>query len=293
MDAVLSPFRPEELLTSGAGNCAVIGLYACDHFCRMKGLESPYSVPFGFISAQESHFMKDELKRRLMPLYSELLQAVPEETDARYFCAQWGAKFPARGGVLFVGKATNDWFDEGTVAGIFGAGDNRSFDRDDQMRWVLNHPTYNSRRSAFWRLVRNLTQSIYGPEEDWVERIAWSNLYKAAPSTGNPSGTMVTSQLPVAREILRTEIEVMKPALVVFLTSFWENRFTDHLYEGRTLERDGAVTWDGYETRYRRFNDVTFMETVHPQGKSGPRHLQALLDVLAQAGTQIPGRSAS
>ena len=72
------------------------------------------------------------------------------------------------------------------------------------MTWVTNqwgntNKGYNTRRSAFWRVIRGVVDGlgIADVEQDaWSSHLVWSNLYKIAPANGrNPSKTLSDIQL--------------------------------------------------------------------------------------------------
>ena len=172
--------------------------------------------------------MKESLKEKLYPLYNSLLETTISEKEIYTFCMQWGNQFPLeeKSGILFVGKATNGWITNSkNIEILFGETENRIFARDDQMKWVgkLENSIkgYNTRKSAFWRIIKNVSEYKYGKSE-WHNKIAWSNLYKLSFEKGNPDAKLKKSQLENCKKILETEIEILKPKYIVFITSKWD-----------------------------------------------------------------------
>lgn len=92
---------------------------------------------------------------------------------------------------------------------------------------------YNTARSSFWQLARQLLHKLT-PEGEWdetrwAEKLAWTNLYKVAPfEGGNPNEPLCRAQLEICREILRYEIEKLKPQKIVFVTDLdWFRDFAE------------------------------------------------------------------
>ena len=93
------------------------------------------------------------LKERIFSLYEELAKINPE-SEYETFCTQWGEEYK-QGGVMFVGRAVNDWVTQGdrNTNGMFEDGStNQAFARADQMKWVEDKQYYKV--SAFWRVVK-------------------------------------------------------------------------------------------------------------------------------------------
>ena len=244
--------------------------------------------------------MEEELRETLKPLYAELLPLISTEHKVCPFCLQWGHDFPKgkNTGILFVGKATNDWgSDSRDIEVIFGNAPERKFAKEDQMVWVENRMTlsyvklnggYNARRSAFWRLIKNLTQSIY-KNDPWYSKIAWSNLYKVNPRGGNPNAKLKSDQIVVCKKILSKEIEVLSPKFVVFLTSDWESEFIKNLNHNEEIKWIYSKKWGikDDETKVFQINGTYFICSKHPQGKNEYNHLKAIIDIIDKYSTSF------
>ena len=121
-------------------------------------------------------------------------------------------------------------------------------------------------RSAFWRTAKLISSEIVGfsPDEaNWYERIAWANLFPAAPSEGgNPSDHLISAQRPIVRKLLNQTIDVYKPTHILFVTGWddWLYYRTDHKKEDHfqcmldgipeaeikaIADRKKAVIWGG------------------------------------------------
>lgn len=88
---------------------------------------------------------------------------------------------------------------------------------------------YNPATSRFWQLVSALTEGLNGEswnKNTWTETIVWSNIYKVSPTNGgNPNFTLKKLQIDLCIEILRIEIDICKPKIILFVTG--ENWFND------------------------------------------------------------------
>jgi hypothetical protein len=238
-----------------------------------------------------------EIKENIFPIYKKLLEENSFE-DICTFSFQWGKSYPfdPSSGLLFVGKAVNGWMTKETdVARLFDTGNpERIFARHDQMEWVnnLSEKTngYNSRKSAFWRLIKKVSEAYY-PEE-WYSNIAWTNLYKVAPwKGGNPSGKLQNTQRKYCFDILQKEIEILSPQYVVFLTSGWECPFIKHLNGSEKLNVIDEKIWGGYKSTLTEVNRTKFIISRHPQGKNEWNHRSAIVELINDNETQNANRA--
>ncbi len=217
-----------------------------------------------------------DLRTALYPLY-ERLQQIDAEQAYSTFCVQWGSRY-RKGGVLFVGRAVNGWItDDRDTATLFRPGDqSQIFARDDQMRWVERENI--CARSAFWRVVGGLSRHLTGDSTDWYERIAYSNLYKLAPSSGeNPSNSLCGRQYEVCAEILRREIEVLAPSAVVLLCGIgWYYDFLCDLNGEADPECIDQRTWSGGAINVYRIGNTVYIGGDHPQGKDERAYIETL-----------------
>jgi hypothetical protein len=130
-----------------------------------------------------------------------------------------------------------------------------------------------SARPWFWRIARRVGTDVLGQPSDgrWRERLAWSNLYKVGPASdrvhggGNPAEELVNAQRPHAAELLRMEVEELRPALVVVAAGWcW----------AEDVARRGAWElrpWEGnFVEHVGRLAGVPLVVSKHPQGVRGP-----------------------
>ena len=231
--------------------------------------------------------MKENLKENLLPLYQNLLDKVKIKKNIYTFCMQWGNQFPQEkeSGILFVGKATNGWItDSKKIEELFGETKDRIFARDDQMKWISNlannEKGYNTRKSAFWRVIKSVSEFKNG-KDDWFSKIAWSNLYKVGPEKGNPSESLKKEQENICKIILETEIKILNPKYVIFLSSGWEHNFLNYLIKDLPKENFNKVKWSNkYETKGFTINGTNYITSLHPQGKNEIEHTKAIVKIM-------------
>ncbi|MBD5173775.1 MAG: hypothetical protein HDT08_03960 [Bacteroidales bacterium] len=241
-----------------------------------------------------NNFNKNELAAKLKPFYQALIDEVPEAKSEEYikFCIQWGRLYPTEKntGLMFYGRANNGWvcFDT-TVEDIFDPNNpDRAFDRDDQMQWVDecagDTNGYNSNKSAFWRVIKNVSKAFYPNDE--LQHIVWSNLCKIAPDGQNPSDALYYAQLPSACEIMKTEIEFFSPRHVVLLTGEgWAMPFLKKILGTDEPTVVGSEIFGGsneYEIKVYEKDNVFYYVSEHPQGKDESTHIESLVKLIRE-----------
>ena len=176
-------------------------------------------------------------RHRIYPHYKAIcanakVQAINAKRELSLFCTQWGSNWTCGEGVLFIGRATNGWGGGLDADAILN--ENTLFNAGDQMRWVDDVWTnqapgkWSGARSPFWRVIRAVTEARY-PRE-WYSHIAWSNLCRVSfADEGNPSESLFWAQYDECRELLRIDLDVLRPKTVVMITDYqnWGHWFTD------------------------------------------------------------------
>ena len=220
------------------------------------------------------------------PLYRQLLFTVPHDYEESIypFFVQAGKNFATTfNRCLFVGKSVNGWITNSSdVDELFNPeNDDRIVNRDNQMEWVNEyegrHDVYNTRKSAFWRVIKAISKSFYNVE-DWYNYVAWSNLYKLSPKSGNPRLWLQKIQRNMCVKILSEEIRVLDPHYIIFLTSSWEQFYFDSI--GIDQEKSLKVSWSNYKTYYQSYHNRVFIQSMHPQGKKEKAHTEAILEIM-------------
>ncbi len=103
------------------------------------------------------------------------------------------------------------------------------------------------------RLLRKICQRAYEPEATEPSLIvAWSNLAKIGVLDGNPEGAELQVQADLCAELLRAEINRIKPLATILLTG--DFAVEEILYP--SLERDG------WKNNVREENQVAIKEAL-------------------------------
>jgi hypothetical protein len=140
----------------------------------------------------------------------------------------------------------------------------------------------NSKMSAFWRVVGEVSRSLTGNAENWWSHLVWSNLYKVAPSKGwNPSSGLRRTQKPFCKKHLAEEFRLWKPKRILFLTGWnWARSFIRSVGNPIRTEVEGLVQWAGN----LEFPDGTLSQVVvcvHPMGKPEDQLVREVLNSFA------------
>jgi hypothetical protein len=219
--------------------------------------------------------LKHELTQKLQPLYQ---QFEPEDMDRlSLFNVQVGSGWQKGKGLLFVGKATNGW-GKSTLSVLFSEYD----ENEDVLSWIEKHKgnsDYNTNKSAFWRVIEQISRQVFNNEIAWYKNIAWSNLCKLAPENeGNPTNTDFYKQKEICKEILFTEIDILQPKVVVLLTSDWD------ILGINNFEKIAEEKWSGYSSNLYKNKNVHYIHTVYPQGKPEKIHIEAICNLINKLG---------
>ena len=145
----------------------------------------------------------------------------------------------------------------------------------ESLEWVTRKRLKNGYcpgRSQFWSVTRRVAGQLLG--DTWYDQIAWSNLYKIAPSNGgNPGSVLRRGQRPAAQWLLSTELRSFLPRRVLFLTGQrWAEPFIDP--EFRAIELTSAN--DGLLAGY--LDQAAIVVAPHPQGHKLDRLAAAVTD---------------
>lgn len=241
--------------------------------------------------------MSSSYRREFAALHRAVAAMPLAETPLTSFWPMVGDGY--NGEVMVIGRAVNSWRTE------WRAGDAQSPEgldtvvRDavsvnsrepDPMDWVVRlwgnggtrsdgfaPSTYNTARSAFWRVCRELCAA--GPwfwdPGTWSGHLAWTNLYKIAPASGwNPAGNLLAAQRAGSAALLAREIDELAPRRVVALTGrSWFEPFAERL----SLEvRWASGLVEGVADAGRR----RFVIAKHPMGKPQARWLAEVRSAL-------------
>ncbi len=230
--------------------------------------------------------LSKKLRSKIFPIYKEMFEQNKFD-DVCTFAIQWGENFPKEEntGLLFVGKAVNGWDSSNDIENLFNKNNpNRIFDRDDQMKWVEensgNIKTYNTNRSAFWRLIKEIAYTYNNYQGKWYSNIAWTNLYKISPTEGNPNAQLQQQQQDYCVRLLEEEIRTLSPKYVIMLTSGWEDSFIEELKKGKKTKNLAIQQWGQYKSSLIQIDNIKYIISHHPQAKPELEHQKAIIDLI-------------
>ena len=118
--------------------------------------------------------------------------------NLRSFRSQVGVDYPTeeRKGLVFYGRATNGWNE----------------DDHETLKDILTRQRFR----PFFNLIYWVGWTYYG--DSYYDNIVWSNICKIAPDGGNPSDTLWCVQYHHMVEIIKKEMEILSPAVVILVT---------------------------------------------------------------------------
>jgi len=203
------------------------------------------------------------------------------EDDLVVFTPAKGATY--NGDLMIVGRAVNDWKNNVDKHDVSNTHSLIEAIQDclntDGLEWVEEcwgaSEGYNTKKSAFWRVAKSLAIQFADVEEEAIYNIAWSNLYKVAKSGGgNPSEALKSAQFEHCLNLLRMEIELLKPNYVIFLTDYygWAEPFIKGLGAKKMTRSDKSfVRFTG------TYLDSNLVVARHPQGKPEEEHVEEIM----------------
>jgi len=181
------------------------------------------------------------------------------------FKSQIGGEYPseAHKGMVFYGRATNGW-DE---------------DNHETLKEILTGQRYR----PFINLIYWVGWTYYG--DSYYDKIVWSNICKIAPDGGNPSGTLWDAQYPHMVKIIKKEIEILSPAVVVLVTGnaaseHWDAPFFEAFPNLHEIE---SITWGlEKECKATLYSDgnLNVIVTDRPESRPIEEHANAITSLI-------------
>lgn len=238
------------------------------------------------------------------PLYQKGLDVIGEASDVKWengcypYTLEVGQNFNNGRKILIVGKCVNGWrkgIEEKELRNaaartdfinlIFnpnnGLPENEQIvNNPNQMRWIVNYwdnPNengYKTKRSQYWHFIKNIVNNVEpnSNDENWVDYIAITDLYKFAPKEGNPSSKQKNSQLEICKKILLEEIDFIQPNIVIFLTTeSWAEPFLQNIREHYAVNNEYSESFTNeskttnYPIRVLESDSTKFIIGPHPQ----------------------------
>lgn len=227
------------------------------------------------------------MKELYSALYSELENSV-NISELSHFVAMKGKLYnslssPKDIRLMIVGRAVNGWTTlDVTSAETFGEAAQAAFNAEG-FTWIdvsedslCNFPAegeakYYLSKSPFWRTCKGIWEKLTGrTEKEWINYVAWSNIYKIAPKiTGNPTTKICKAQISLCRRILQREIEAYRPTHILCITGF-EWWFKDYDNNVGIAELFSDINFLGRNTGINKQYVEATATYVFPDGKRSP-----------------------
>ena len=132
---------------------------------------------------------------------------------------------------------------------------------------------YNTKRSAFWRVIQKVTTyiPITEDESNFSSWLVWSNLYKISPRKGNPDANLRRLQLEGCKSSFKREIDVFRPGRLLLLTGFTGPWGAEPFLKELCIDSKDGDDLEHVELKgrlhYPEGNSVSLVVAEHPQGK--------------------------
>lgn len=144
------------------------------------------------------------------------------------------------------------------------------------------HLSYSTSRSFFWNVTYKLICRYYGLDEnglEWSKKLVWSNLYKIAPAENrNPNDKECEWQQQISIELIRKEIEEIKPKFCIVLTNdTWWEPFRKNL---KTEILQNPNIKNGIIESIESYNGSKIIVTTRPFSGSSDKHVNEILELI-------------
>ena len=248
-----------------------------------------HNVPYGnayyvFINKQWNSLLLKEEYVNLFNTVSNRQNEIPD-TNVSVFTHGKGKDY--NNGLMICGRAVNGWhnveksqINQPKYINEFLLGIDK-----DNLDWVIklfNQPKvgeWNPRTSAFWKVAHKIASRVYNDNSyEVLNNIVWTNLYKISkPESGNPTETMIQIQRESAFKILKLEIEILQPkVLIMFTSSDWANSFIDFLKPYEKNNKDSSeFQFIEYVARYK---NTFIIVTQHPMTRPEEPHALEIIN---------------
>lgn len=136
---------------------------------------------------------------------------------------------------------------------------------NDDLSWLKDK--YKFTKSPFWRVMGKSLRDAYELKytAEIFEHLYWTNLYKISPVCKNENTKKARqNQLENCKMILKQEILLVKPNIVVAFTGDWINAFKD-VFNEKIKQTNKSIKTYNCDIEGHQF---TLLALPHPQGKT-------------------------
>lgn len=256
-------------------------------------------------------------------LHPEIVRIFEEEILAPVGAAEAGGPncltgfLPMRGdlykpgGLMVVGRATNDWRTH-ISWNCLGSDKSRKEYTQEVVRensdcegkcpmvWVKElwgntkcskkyyGSKYNTKRSAFWRVIRKVISEyipITEDESNFSSWLVWSNLYKLSPTSDNPGRKLQLLQREGCKSSFKREIDVFRPGRLLLLTGLeWAEPFLEELCIDSKDDDDLEHVELKGRLHYSEENSASLVVAKHPRGKKEDIWIDQVMKAFSMTG---------
>ncbi len=138
---------------------------------------------------------------------------------------------------------------------------------------------YRAFSSFFWNVIYKTINDYHKVDRNswlWSSDMVWSNLYKIAPSNGNPSSSEKSFQVELSVQLVKKEIEEINPKYCIVITNNkWWQPFQEAL-KPDVWAMDGLTEIESVQ----KYKNSFIIITTRPFKSGSEKHVSQLLKVL-------------
>lgn len=185
-------------------------------------------------------------------------------------------------GVWLVGDAYGSDVKRILFVGKNARGD---FDNQDHVMEFGHHAIKENKRYAYWYYTKLICKEVYG--ENGEQYIAFTNIVKCNASLGSDKTTKKTKDCCIRKlQVLKQEIEVLKPNIIIFYTSWDYDNYLDDIIGCLSIKEKRKTTkmignyelpWMDVETSLNG-ELIHILRTGHPERKNKKEFVSAVQD---------------
>lgn len=230
---------------------------------------------------------KEQFLENESSLYCQLAKIKEVRGKNGIFLPEVGSEYQVGKGLMICGRAArwsqDDYiYDEYDTPSMAQAQVERIFGAEEQIEWAEKsrgcREGYNTARSPFWRVIREVSSSPALYSEAWYKHIIYNNLYRVS-ADDRPTDSFCRKQRKFCSKLLVNEIEYFAPKAVLCLTGMcWAEEVLEEA--GISVEVSRTIPWGNYAVSVVESDMTTFLISEHPQGKREKPHVDAILEGL-------------
>lgn len=140
---------------------------------------------------------------------------------------------------------------------------------------------------SYWSYIRNIAEEIYG--ENGAEHIAYTNIIKCNNSdTIDNTSKLVKDNCIKKMQVLRREIQLLKPKKIVFLTSWYYDEYLVCIFDSIEVIEDKNVPIGSKSMPWREFhgyinnNLIEVLRVGHPERKKKSDYVNIIVKWLSK-----------